>query len=107
METSLVNATLQSVWSKWSAQLAAFQLKTPANLTITGTVVKVQTHLVIQPVSFWLIEAGLLILIALVVVLAALTPKDVLPRDPASLGGLATMLASSQTFKEERHNHCG
>ena len=100
IDTELVNRTIQNVWSKWSAQLADFQLKTAAHHDVMGTVTKTQSRLVLQSVSFWLIEAGMLALIVAAVLLIVVMPKDILPRNPASLGGMATILAASEEFQE-------
>ena len=98
--TTLANKTLQSVWSTWSAQMAALHLKVPANHAVLGTTTTAQTRLLIHIGPFWTIEVGLIAMFLMAVALALLSPSDILPRDPGSLGGIATIVASSKDFQE-------
>ena len=97
--TTLLNSTLQEFWATWTAQAAALHLKRPANESVLGAATSIQPRLFIHTASFWSIEGALLALFILMFGLAGLSSGNILSRDPASLGGLATIIASSVDFQ--------
>lgn len=96
---TLLNSTLQDVWSTWSAQIAATHLKQPSHGSVMGDAITVDTRVLVHTVPLWLIEAGLLSLIVVSLSLCVVGGESFVFRDPANLGGLAAILAASKDFQ--------
>jgi hypothetical protein len=94
---NMLSANLRASISSTMAQAAMRYLIAPTNGTIQGTVIKPDVRLVIQPASFGIILATLcLVIVNSLALLWIYAPCRVASRDPASIGGLATILARSR-----------
>jgi len=96
-DPNVLSANLRVSIGSTMAQAAKKYLMAPTNGIVQGTVIKPDVRLVIQPVSFAIIIAALcLAIINSLALLLIYTPCRVTSRDPASIGGLATILARSK-----------
>jgi hypothetical protein len=88
---------LSKVFGLVTAQVANQYLKDAAQIPITGSIFTRERRLVVSAVSFWLLEAMLLILSLIAGYLIVLSPKVVTPCDASTLAGLSTVLARSDS----------
>lgn len=84
-----------ALYQSMAAQMAALKLLTPANDSIIGQMTESKPRLVVRALSFGLMEAGFVSLIAIIAYFLASASKSVLVTDPASIAGLALVLTKS------------
>ena len=92
---------LQRAWSIFTAQVFNLYFRVLDDSSLKGTVVAMRERLVIQNVQFWLAEACLICLVGLSLTLTFLGSHDLVPRDPSSILGLASILSGSRHFMQE------
>ena len=84
-----------------AVQVAALKLLSPANRTIDGQITEDKLRLFVRPLSFGLIEAGLVMLVAITFYILATTSETFLSCDPGSIDGLSTILGRSSAFTKQ------
>ncbi|KAK3312338.1 hypothetical protein B0H66DRAFT_608608 [Apodospora peruviana] len=89
-------AALSKIFGLVTAQLANQYLKEAAQVSLGGTTAIRESRLVVSPVSFWLLEAMLLILCLLAGYLIVVSPKLSASCDTSTLAGLSAVLARSE-----------
>lgn len=92
--TSLVMDLSQRMWKGLAAYIVKHDFTNPSNETINGTVTSTQGRVCVQQLSLRLVEAHIVLLLALIVALCFLRPSIFL-RDPTSLGAHSMILAGS------------
>jgi hypothetical protein len=95
MEPEFLMESARKSFQRIATQLVLSYVTEPVNGTSTGTVQWKENRLVLRPLSFYLIVALLVFLIGVAFVLYLRQPTGVVPRDPGSIAGLATIVASS------------
>jgi hypothetical protein len=95
MEAEFLIESARKSFQRVAIQLVLSYVTEPLNGTSTGTVQWKENRLVLRPLSFYLIVALLVVLIGVAFVLYLRQPTGVVPRDPGSIAGLATIVASS------------
>ena len=99
LDPSVLSAAATAVFKAVMAQFAREYLLEPADTTFEGHITYNEDRLHIRGLSVWLVVAGLLLLICTVVVVLLYKPHDVVPRNPASIAAVSTILASSDSIK--------
>jgi hypothetical protein len=89
---------LRQIFSTTAAQIAKNQLLTATNADVVGSTLQVEKRIRVREVPLRLMEATLILLIIIRVSLIFTRPAPSTPRDVTSLGGLATILAQSQSY---------
>lgn len=92
--TSLVLELTQRMWRSLAAYIVNHDYTIPSNATINGTATSIQGRLCVEDLSLRLLEAHIMLLLALIVALCFLRP-GVFLRDPTSLGAHSMILARS------------
>lgn len=92
--TSLVMELTQRMWKSLAAYIVNHDYTIPSNATINGTSTSIQGRLCVEDLSVRLVEAHIMLLLALIVALCFLRPGAFL-RDPTSLGAHSMILARS------------
>ncbi|KAK7698455.1 hypothetical protein SLS64_012576 [Diaporthe eres] len=82
------------MWKEFAAYAIKKDYTSPSKETINGTATSTQRRLCVQDLSLRLVEANIMILLALIVALCFLHP-GVFQNDPTSLGAHAMILARS------------
>jgi hypothetical protein len=95
MEPDFLIESAQKSFQSVASQLVLSYITEPVNGTTTGTMQWKENRMVIRPLSFYLIVALLVVLIGIALILYLRPPIGVVPRDPGSIAGLATIVASS------------
>ncbi|KAK3312149.1 hypothetical protein B0H66DRAFT_644434 [Apodospora peruviana] len=88
-------AALERLFGLVTAQVANQYLKEAAQVSLVGTTEVRESRLVVSPVSFWVLEAMLLILSLLAGYLILISPKIGTSCDTSTLAGLSAVLARS------------
>ncbi|OJD30880.1 uncharacterized protein BKCO1_5400068 [Diplodia corticola] len=94
-DANTTQAALIRLFRLTSAQFANIYLTNSTEAPLTGVAVSREARLQLHALSFWLIEALLLILILATSFLFFKSPTIATPRDPSTIAGLATILARS------------
>ncbi|KAF3914447.1 hypothetical protein AA313_de0201527 [Arthrobotrys entomopaga] len=103
MEPDILETTASNLYSSLAAQIAGTLLLKPAaaNQTADVTVLTYQQRLILRPVSVIVMEIIVAVLIMVTIFLVVLVPRQgVAPRDPSSIGAIATILSRSQTLEQ-------
>ncbi|KAF3913403.1 hypothetical protein ABW20_dc0108722 [Dactylellina cionopaga] len=103
MEPELLRTSASELYSALAAQIAGTSLIKPAvdNTTVNATVSKLQQRLILRPVSFIVMAIIVVLLIAMTICLFLMVPRQgVAPRDPSSIGALATILSRSKGLEQ-------
>jgi hypothetical protein len=95
LEPEFLIESARKSFQRIATQLVLSYVTEPVNGTSTGTVQWKENRLVLRPLSFYLIVALLVVLIGVALSLYLRPPIGVVPRDPGSIAGLATIVASS------------
>jgi hypothetical protein len=95
MEPEFLIESARKSFQRVATQLVLSYVTEPVNGTSTSTVQWKENRLVLRPLSFYLIVALLVVLIGVAFILYLRQPTGVVPRDPGSIAGLATIVASS------------
>lgn len=95
MKASYLKDDVIRGFSSSAAQLARLYLMNPANEPIAGSVESNVQRLVARKFPFIFMEVVLAILICISLGIWFLSRQNLCPRDPGSIGGLATILARS------------
>ena len=88
--------TFQDAWSTFTAQFFSLYFRQPEHVRTGGHIVSQKERLVVRSVSFGLVEVCLGLLAALSLILGLAWPRVLVPRDPSSIAGLASMLSGSR-----------
>lgn len=90
---------LRSEFSCLMRQVMQNDLLRPDPHTVEGTEQLIEERLFVRQLSFWLMAALLVCLIAIAIILLCFfVPVAVCPRDTGSIGGMATVFAQSPEF---------
>ncbi|KAJ5781175.1 hypothetical protein N7457_006335 [Penicillium paradoxum] len=92
----VVKTSAEDAFNSISAQVARNYLLKPSHDPLTGTSISSENRLVMQSLSFGLMVGILGLLLAASVGLFFTAPRAVCSRDPSSIGGLATVVATSK-----------
>jgi hypothetical protein len=95
MEPEFLMESARKSFQRIATQLVLSYVTAPINGTSTGTVQLKENRLVLRPLSFYLIVVLLVTLIGVGFILYVRRPTGVVPRDPGSILGLATIVVSS------------
>ncbi|KAJ9653266.1 hypothetical protein H2198_007510 [Neophaeococcomyces mojaviensis] len=101
--TTLLNYATRAFTGVFT-QIAHDYLLQSSNQTIVGSISYVESRLQVEPVSFGLLLAFLITALMISVLLAEIAPRDVVTRNPQSLGAAATLLASSFDLQRSMRN---
>lgn len=88
-------ATYQGVVSQYVRQ----SLTTASNLKSTGSTIRSEFRLQLQPVALWVLIIGFALLTTLTSALIFINPGAVVSRDPNSIGSIATFLTRSNDLQ--------
>ncbi|EWC48929.1 hypothetical protein DRE_00234 [Drechslerella stenobrocha 248] len=103
MEPDVLKAAASDMYTTIAAQVAGSVLRQPMGADsrpIDAVVTELQQRLILRPVSVIVMEVIVGILIAITIGLLIMMPRHgVAPRDPSSLGALATILSRSREFE--------
>lgn len=80
-------------------QIAYEYMLQPSKKNVSGTVVYTESRLHAEPISFGILLGCLSLALVSTLILVRVAPRDVVSRDPQSLGAAATFLASSIDFQ--------
>jgi hypothetical protein len=95
IEPEFLMESARKSFQRIATQLVLSYVTEPVNGTSTSTVQWKENRLVLRSLSFYLIVALLVVLIGVAFVLYLRQPTGVVPRDPGSIAGLATIVSSS------------
>ena len=99
LDPSVQSAAATAVFTAVMAQFAREYLLTPADATLDGEVIYIENRLNLRGLSVWLIVMGLVLLICAAIVVLFCRPHDVVPRNPASIAAISTIIAASESIK--------
>lgn len=97
LDGNLLATQAEKTMSAMAAQLAKDFLLVPAHGERMGTSEQTLNRILVRVLSLGLMEAALCVLICVVAAFLVFVPWSVCPRDPTSIGAMATILASSGT----------
>ncbi|KAF3940892.1 hypothetical protein ABW19_dt0200430 [Dactylella cylindrospora] len=103
MEPELLQTTSSELYSALAAQIAKSSLtRTPETITmVDATVARYQQRLILRPVSVIVMELLVFILIVITICILIMVPRQgVAPRDPGTIGALATILSRSKNLEQ-------
>ncbi|KAL1392124.1 hypothetical protein HDK64DRAFT_335025 [Phyllosticta capitalensis] len=93
-----------SLFSMVTAQMAKHELMYPAEESKEGTCYSTEQRLRVRGLSLYLMAALLVLKIAVALVMFQIAPRNFAPRDPATIGDLALILANSPSLLDRlRH----
>ncbi|EPS45726.1 hypothetical protein H072_278 [Dactylellina haptotyla CBS 200.50] len=104
-DPEILQTTAGAVYSSLAAQIASISLLKPpataANRTVDATIKTYQQRLVLRPVSIIVMEVIVAVLILITIYLSVVVPRHgVAPRDPSSIGAIATILSRSRGLEQ-------
>ncbi|KIX95762.1 uncharacterized protein Z520_08470 [Fonsecaea multimorphosa CBS 102226] len=97
--TTLKN-TAEKAWKGVGVQLAHSYLRKNDNATTTASVLYQEPRLQVRELSVWAMSAGCMLLTLAAAAVLQWRPKDVVSRQPNSIGAQATILAASPTLQK-------
>ncbi|KAK6337605.1 hypothetical protein TWF730_003000 [Orbilia blumenaviensis] len=103
MEPDTLKLAAEDLYTALAAQIAGSSLTKPiTDGTIVDVMVsKIQQRLILRPVSVIVMEVIVAILITITILLTVMIPRQgVAPRDPSSIGALATILSRSKSLEQ-------
>ncbi|KAK6355685.1 hypothetical protein TWF718_000078 [Orbilia javanica] len=103
VDPGILKPAAEDLYSTIAAQIAGSLLLRPTSeITIVdATVSKIQQRLILRPVSVLVMEIIVAILIFITILLIVMIPrKGVAPRDPSSIGAVATILSRSRSLEQ-------
>ncbi len=99
MDTNFLIDSARKAYQRVAVQVALEQYLTTANDTTHGTTTWVENRLVLRPLSFYLSVAILAVLIGIAALLCLYHPAGLVPHDPGSILGLASIVAPSSKLQ--------
>ncbi|KAK6500458.1 hypothetical protein TWF481_010801 [Arthrobotrys musiformis] len=103
MDPDILKPAAEDLYAAVAAQIAGSLLTQPTSNTavVEATVSKIQQRLILRPVSIIIMEIIVAILIFITILLIVMIPRQgVAPRDPSSIGALATILSRSSALEQ-------
>ncbi|KAF3192977.1 hypothetical protein TWF225_010841 [Orbilia oligospora] len=103
MEPDILKPAAEDLYVTLAAQIAGSSLTQPTSDTtiVNATVSKIQQRLILRPVSVIVMEIIVAILIFITILLSVMIPRQgVAPRDPSSIGAVATILSRSRSLEQ-------
>ncbi|KAK6530441.1 hypothetical protein TWF694_003793 [Orbilia ellipsospora] len=103
MEPDILETTASNLYSSLAAQIAGASLLKPAtaNQAVDVNLMTYQQRLILRPVSVIVMEIIVALLIMVTIFLVVLVPRQgVAPRDPSSIGAIATILSRSKGLEQ-------
>ncbi|KAK6530644.1 hypothetical protein TWF281_007483 [Arthrobotrys megalospora] len=103
MEPDILKPAAEDLYTTLAAQIAGSLLTQPTTDTtvVDATVSKIQQRLILRPVSVIVMEVIVVVLILITILLIVMIPRQgVAPRDPSSIGALATILSRSKSLEQ-------
>jgi hypothetical protein len=94
--TTFLADAARDVYSALAVQIAKRYLTIDAQASIPGTTTYVEQRLFVRLLSIDLMDVVLVLLLVMTAVLFLFGPRNVVPRDPSSIGGLCAILYQSQ-----------
>jgi hypothetical protein len=95
-----LQSSARQVFAGVSAHFVQENFLRTAGIVANGTAVRVEDRLVLGAASFWLMLAGLGLVITLTFCIIFTAPRNVVPRDPGLLSTDAAILSSSPSLQE-------
>ncbi|KAJ6257405.1 hypothetical protein Dda_8294 [Drechslerella dactyloides] len=101
-DPDLLKTAASDLYASLAAQVVGESLLQPAtaNTAVDATVMRYQQRLILRPVSVIVMEVIVGVLVMITIALLLMMPRHgVAPRDPSSLGALATILSRSKELE--------
>lgn len=93
-DVNVMEATFKQAWATFTAQFFNLYFREPSTGTVSGTSTADQERLVLRSLSLWMTEGCLLLVCALCCFIGGFGITAVVPRDPSSIAGFATILST-------------